>query len=110
MNGIFELKQRIKDLSTKQKQVKAERKQSYSGKRTVTSSCWSDHNAAAMQATSNKIELRHLHIAYCLLRGRAIEQIEPKTKPCHLKEGRDMGWVEKLKEEYGYEEALRDSA
>ena len=37
-------------------------------------------------------EFRHLHIAYCLFRGRTIEQIEPKTE-----KKRNEDWIKDLK-------------
>ena len=42
-------------------------------------------------------EFRHRHIAYCLLRGRTIEQIERKVRDDNQ---RDENLVEKYKEEY----------
>lgn len=42
-------------------------------------------------------EFRHRHVAYCLLRGRTIEQIERKVREDNQ---RDESLVEKYKDEY----------
>lgn len=41
-------------------------------------------------------EFRHKHIAYCLARGRTLEQIEPGSAGCNA----DMDYVNKLSKEY----------
>ena len=45
-------------------------------------------------------EWRHKHIAYCLLRGRSIEQIESHCAENHL---RNESLIEKYKKEFGNE-------
>lgn len=107
---LSQLKERIKEESKEQRQIKAERKPGFSGKRIIKSSYSPDHLAAAIAAQSNKRDLRHLHLAYCLLLGRELEEIESTTKPWNLKEPRDMDVVKKIMEEYSDEEALRLSA
>lgn len=44
-----------------------------------------------------KYDYRHMHIAYCLLRGTPYEQIEPKVR-----EGNEPNWytIEKYKKEF----------
>ena len=46
---------------------------------------------------SESWEFRHRHVAYCLLRGRTIEQIERKV---HEGNERSESLVEKYKDEY----------
>lgn len=52
---------------------------------------WREQNKLPEQ----KHEFRHKHIAYCLLRGRTIEQIE-----CNYSNSRDDGYVEILLEQF----------
>ena len=69
------LKQKIKELSVKQVELKNQRKTvNLVGERTVAP------YQAAYQHSDNRLELRRLFIAYGLLRGKTIEQIEPTTK------------------------------
>lgn len=46
----------------------------------------------------NRHMARHMHVAYCLLRGRTIEQIEGNSKT-----DRDDVWIKAIMREYSYE-------
>ncbi len=61
-----ELKQHIKDLAKEIKEKKALRKGA--------------QNGYVSGLDRLRYEARHHHIAYCLLRGRTMEQIESKTR------------------------------
>lgn len=68
----------IKTLVAEQKSVKLQRKTvHFSGSRTVPA--W---KAVAVHA-ANRYELRHLYLAYGIMRGRTVEQIEPTRKTPH---------------------------
>ena len=104
MKKIFELKARIKNLAAAQKQLRNERKASYTGARTIkASSVYRDWQNAISAHLTNKYELRHLHIAYCLLRGRDMKCIETKcmdnNKPSQHK-------IDAIMKEYSDVEAL----
>ena len=92
---LFELKNKIKALSEEQKVLRPQRKQSYQGK----STCYDP----ASQMRNNKYELRHLHIAYCLLRGTPYELIEKRVA-----DNNAPSWshIESIKKEYAYEEVI----
>lgn len=49
---------------------------------------------------------RHLHIVYCLARGRTLEQIEPKVRGqgTYWANTPDGSLIESIKKEYGFEE------
>lgn len=63
---IKELKQHIKELAKEIREKKGLRKSSQYG--------------LVPGLDRLRYEARHHHIAYCLLRGRTMEQIEPKTR------------------------------
>lgn len=68
------LKIRIKNLAAQQTATKNQRKTvSFSGERTMSAS------EAQWRAMSNKDQLRHLYLAYGMLRGMTVEQIESKS-------------------------------
>lgn len=68
----------IKILVAEQKSVKPQRKTvHYSGSRIMPA--W---KAVAVHA-ANRYELRHLYIAYGVMRGKTVEQIEPTRKTKH---------------------------
>jgi len=72
---LNELKSEIKKIETEQKSLKPQRKTvHFTGTRTVPA------NQATYEVQVNKASLRHLHIAYGILRGKTLEQIEPKRK------------------------------
>lgn len=102
MKKIFELKERIKLLVIQQKDLRPQRKLHYTGKREVS------QGDAISCMRNNKYELRHLHVAYCLLRGRTIEQIEPKTCADKCDHLLSMSYVNKLME--AYREPITDTA
>ena len=85
----LKLKQRLKDLAVDIRKMKASRKQHEFG--------------YVPGLDSARWEARHLHIAYCMLRGRKYEEIEPR---CH--EEPNMTRVEKIME--AHREAVCTSA
>ncbi len=84
-----ELKQELKELAASIREAKSKRKSSSNGY--VHGLCY-DRNT-----------YRHKHIAYCLLRGRSIEQIEqsnrPDNKPCQY-------LIERYMEQYKIEDEV----
>lgn len=78
--AIALLKTDIKRLSAEQKQLKPQRKTvHFTGIRTLPA--WK----AAANHLYNRWELRYLYLAYGILRGKHIEQMEPTTKnPANL--------------------------
>lgn len=100
MKTIKDLKEDIKRLSEEQKIAKQNRKTVHlSIERTMS------HSEATWTVQSNRSKLRHMYLAYGLLRGRTIEQIESnsKTEP-------NIDLVNKLKESYGKEIVCDDAA
>jgi hypothetical protein len=96
--SIQSLKAAIKVLVAEQKSLKPQRKTvHFSGERSHT----------PYQATSkhqaNRYDLRHMYIAYGIMRGKGIEVIEPKAKTPH-----NEYWVEKIIEKY--EQAVRSDS
>jgi len=66
MKNIQKLKNELKSLASNIKETKKSRKEPR------TESLWKIQS----RIDSSKYEFRHKHIAYCLLRGRTMEQIE----------------------------------
>jgi len=103
-----DLKQAIKDLSQKQRETKLQRKTNLP---VGTSRTIHPHDAQ-MLALSQKETLKHMYIAYALLRGKPISKaISPikgtdGTDPTHFDYSKRM--VEEIMEKYG--EAVRVSA
>ena len=88
---ILSLKETIKKLAEQQKSYKQQRKTvHFTGTRTVPA--W----LATQQHQINRYDLRHLYIAYGIMRGKSIEQIEPKCKTPYSEEK-----VQKIMEKYG---------
>lgn len=72
---IQQLKDEIKKLSIEQRYLKGQRKTvNLKGKRTV------DPWEAVYRVQRNKLELRHMFIAYAKLRGKSLEKIEKDSK------------------------------
>ena len=90
---IKELKLRIKKTVKEIRQMKSERKSSEYG--------------YVSGLDSKRALARHLHIAYCLLRGRKYEEIEPS---CREGNTPSEEWVEQIMEEYSCEKDVRDCA
>jgi len=89
--SIQTLKEHIKQLSASQKAIKPQRKEvHFDGKRTMPA--WK----AVQQHLINRYDLRHLYIAYGIMRGRTIDQIEPKRKTKF-----DQSKVNQIIESYG---------
>lgn len=63
MNKFEKIRTEIKKLSEEQKKLKPQRKESFTGNRTVTS------ENASSTVRFNKYELRHLFEAYAILKG-----------------------------------------
>lgn len=75
MKNIDTLKSELKQLAEKISNAKPQRKtEKFTGERTLSPS---DARSICIRS---KYEFRHKHIAYCELRGRTREQIEPKVK------------------------------
>jgi len=73
MAKYSEFKQELKALASKIRSDKSSFRKSQSiGKATYS---------MGHELMSERIDFRHQHIAYCLLRGRTYEQIEPKVAP-----------------------------
>jgi hypothetical protein len=85
-----DLKSAIKSLSAKQRETKLQRKSvSFTGERSLTP------NDAQLLALSQKWELKHMFIAYAIVRGKSIETaIKPDTEYSTNK-------VEELVKKYG---------
>jgi hypothetical protein len=85
-----ELKSAIKDLSTKQRETKNQRKSvKFTGTRSL------NPKDAQMLALEQKWQLKHMFIAYAILRGKPIETaVGPKTEYSQNK-------VNELVEKYG---------
>lgn len=72
---ILSIKEAIKTLVEEQRQIKPQRKTvNFSGTRKLPA--WQ----ATQQHQINRYDLRHLYIAYGIVRGRSVDQIEPKRK------------------------------
>lgn len=114
MKKIYELKALIKTFVELQRELRSQRSSNFQGQNTIkesfplltSSGCWTKqkvfefekpHDVAAFRMRSNKYTLRHLHIAYCLLRGRTMEEIEPKVSDNNAP---NLGLVNKLMEQY----------
>lgn len=52
------------------------------------------------EADKARYSFRLKHIAYCLLRGRKYEQIEPKVDEVHQLSKKDWEYIEGIKNEY----------
>lgn len=73
--SILNLKGLIKTLVAQQKSLKPQRKTvHFTGTR--TSPAWE----AVQKHLINRYDLRHLYIAYGIMRGKSIDTIEPKRK------------------------------
>lgn len=88
---ILSLKAAIKYKVAEQKLLKPQRKTvHFKGERTVTpgQAVWTHY--------LNRYELRHMYIAYGIMRGKTIEQIEGKSHTAP-----DMQKVEQILKQYG---------
>jgi len=87
----LQLKAAIKSLSDAQRSVKSQRKTvHFKGERTIPA--WK----AVATHSINRYDLRHMYIAYGIMRGKTIEQIEPKRKSEF-----SQSKVDKILENYG---------
>lgn len=83
---LLDLKIRIKNLSTEIRKMKSERKA---------------HDFGYVPGLDNKrVLIRHLHIAYCMLRGREYETIEK----CREDNQPSETLIEQFMEEYKHED------
>lgn len=78
---IKELKSRLKELAVSIRQSKSMYKDCQRGK-----IAWTDFYAFCNSQPNG--DYRHLHIAYCLLRGKKYEQVENKVR-----EGNEPNWA-----------------
>lgn len=88
---VLSMKGQIKTLAVEQRSLKSQRKTiHFKGQRSV------DASQAAFNHRINRYDLRHLHIAYGIMRGKSVEQIETKSKTPF-----DQKKVDKILETYG---------
>jgi len=84
MHPLTKFKEEQKALAAKIKQLKLWRKSSYLRDNPTPDElqlCWSEPTAVATSMAANSgLDFRIRHIAYCELRGRTREQIEPKVR------------------------------
>ena len=94
-NPILELKEKIRTLAKQQVIFKLQRKTVYL---TVvrTMEPW----GATVKHIDNRFRLRHMYLAYGLIRGKTVEQIENKSKAPYSYDART---VSKLVEKYSPE-------
>lgn len=97
MTKLKQLKTRCKELAALIRQDKAKYKDFQRG--VLTYSQWTEWRKSISRTLYSNIsvEYRTLHIAYCMLRGKTYEQIEPKVKP-----GNVPHWsgIEKIMEDF----------
>lgn len=121
--NYFKLKSELKELAKEiksAKRIKKEIEVAYSDiakfKKNVTMQhtkdivakwkTWGDKYRSLCDAINNvsslKYKFRHKHIIYSMARGKTYEQIEQKVR-----KGNEPDWftIEKLKEDYGFDEA-----
>ena len=100
MRKINELKLKIKEVAVEIKTAKAELSKAQKNRcsvNTTSKMMWTLHG--------KKDECRHLHIAYCELRGRTRDQIEKPKKGHEACESR----IEKIKAQYAWEIELQEA-
>ena len=92
---MLEIKAELKSEAKELRDTKIEMRQGMSQGKTC--------EAAVLQSklSGMKYHWRHKHIAYCLLRGRTIEEIEPRCSEDNL---RNDALVEKYKKDFGDEQ------
>lgn len=73
--NIQQLKSDIKQLSAQQKELKALRKESFAGERTMS------RQQATSKHQDNRYDLRLMHAARAVLRGRSLSEIEQHNRP-----------------------------
>lgn len=94
MTNIDTLKGKLKALAREIQIAKPQRKtHHFTGERTISPS------KARTLCIRNKYQFRHMHIAYCELRGKTREQIEP-----HVRKGNEPNemYIQKIKAEYAF--------
>lgn len=91
MSKIKQLKQELKDLTLVIREGKAFYKDCQRGAKN-----WNDYYAWNRDKKDSR-DYRHMHIAYCLLRGRTMEQIENKVRENNSP---NMTRVENIMREY----------
>jgi len=108
MRNIDKLKNELKRLAEEIRTAKQERKTvNFNGKRTIknTSKWCTDALFCAELAIKLKKEFRHKHIAYCMLRGKTLDEIESTTKTTenpYDRKYRDMDYIDQLLTEYAW--------
>lgn len=97
---LNELKLELKGLAIKIRNLKRDTKK-------YQRENFGNHGTIGMMLHNIQWEYRHKHIAYCLLRGRTMEQIEKKTR-----EGNepDQSHIKLLLEKYNEETICVDKA
>ncbi len=101
--NVKTLKNELKQLAEEIKVAKNERKAvRFTGKRTIKSKSpyYSDAQEAAFVAIERKRQYRHKHVAYCMLHGKQLEQIEPKHRDDT--ESLDMRLIKAIMKEYDW--------
>ena len=92
MKNIDTLKKELKELAKEISIAKPQRKTvHFTGERTMTP------DRANTVCIRNKYQFRHMHIAYCEMRGKTREQIEPKVREGNYT---NEMFIQKIKDEY----------
>ena len=93
MNKYQQLRSELKDLAKRIRHNRMALKE-------YQRSHYGNHGALGIVLNKLRWEYRHKHIAYCLMRGRTIEQIEGKTRDDNR---RDDELISKYCEDYRLE-------
>lgn len=88
-NKINMFKEELKNLAKEIRFLKSQRKPV----RPITGTRRAHARNCAEQARLKGIKFRHMHIAYCILRGKEYSVIEPKVRKNNEP---NMKWVEKI--------------
>jgi len=107
---IIDLKNKIKQEIIIQKDLKAQRKENYKGKRSFSNGIYTAQQEASFASIQKRKFLRLHHIAYCLLRGKQYEQIENKVHDRNKLMVSDWDMINKIKEQYNEQYILRNCA
>jgi len=98
--NIQELKNAINEIATTQKVLKQNRKTvNFIGERSIPA------YEAAYKVQSNKYELRHMYLAYGILRGKDLKTIDSGVgKPFDVNKPLLLDYANKIAEKYPFEE------
>lgn len=99
MRKIYELKIKCKELAAEIRTAKAELKVAFKDKNCSI-------NAYSMMMSKlhyKQVAFRCYHIAYCELRGRTREQIEPKVREYNQIDYNSQKKIDQIKSDYAWE-------